>query len=83
MPKGSKCPACGQQTFHKSQAVHECSKCHAVGWWIEPDKPGAGKGHGCRLCGNQTCREIATYGRTSIWHCYTCKLTHATLRSMI
>jgi hypothetical protein len=75
MAKGNTCPHCGNQTFHKEKAVRVCSTptCKAVGWTVLPDSPGAGKGSVCRLCSNQTVRQI--YERKSkftITYCTTC-----------
>jgi hypothetical protein len=78
--KGSRCPACGQATFHQRTGVCICSNtgCKAVGWIGEPTKPGGGKGAECRLCGNQRVRRIHDSPKMSIYHCFQCKATHIT-----
>ncbi len=78
MAKGSTCPNCGEQTFHKKPGVPvlTCSNCQAIGWPGKsgPLGPGGGKGTTCKICGAKTVRVIATLqgGGAAIRYCYTC-----------
>ena len=78
MPRGNRCPSCGQLTFHQKKGVYTCSNqdCGAVGWLNQPPSPGGGKGSNCNLCGANTVRRIHKTQAYSIWHCYNCKATY-------
>ena len=78
MPKGSKCPKCGELTFHKEKAVMVCSQCGAVGWDTIPGSAGAGKGKKCLRCGNNTVRAVHSDEQRNLTHyfCSTCKSTY-------
>ncbi len=62
--KGSKCPHCGELTFHDEGSVRCCSTCSYVGWaWKQPVKQvGRGKGNKCPNCDNQTLHAVHELG---------------------
>ena len=54
MPRGRKCPFCGELTLH-DDALMECSNCSFIGWRVmAPVNPGKGKGNKCVNCGKAT-----------------------------
>jgi hypothetical protein len=76
MAKGSSCPNCGEQTFHKDRGAGACSKCGADGWIGAPYPPGGGKGRTCGACGELMLRQIATRpSGDEVLHCYHCQST--------
>lgn len=78
MPKGNRCPACGELTFHNSKqykAVYECSSCRVVGWWESPGSAGSGKGSTCASCNGNTMRTVYEGTGVAIRFCSTCKAT--------
>lgn len=76
MSKGSRCPQCGQLTFHAGPGTHKCSGCGAVGWYGTPKSPGSGKGAECKSCGAFTTRQVGDKNGIKVWHCFNCGLTH-------
>jgi ribosomal protein L37AE/L43A len=76
MGKGSRCPECGELTFHAGKGTHKCSSCGAIGWYREPQNPGSGKGAECKSCGANTTRKVGTKDQVSVWHCANCGVTH-------
>lgn len=58
MPKGATCPACGEQTWHKTdRGSRRCSnqECQVIGWLGgETPTGGGGQGKECTTCGTQT-----------------------------
>lgn len=76
MAKGSTCPNCGQQTFHKDKGTGSCSNCGARGWIAAPYAPGGGKGKECRACGEFMLRRVGTTpAGDAMLHCYHCLST--------
>ncbi len=69
MPKGKRCPCCGQMTFHESGAVHECPSCGGIGWWGLPGSNGSGKGAWCHSCGSHTLHTIYINETLKVLHC--------------
>lgn len=78
MPKGSRCPSCGQLTFQKKNAISECSNCNAAGWIGEPTTPGGGSGSECKRCGERRVRKIYEGKGLKVYHCFSCKATYLT-----
>lgn len=78
MAKGSRCPACGELTFHQRVGVCICSNkdCNAVGWIREPKWPGSGKGATCGACGGLRVRQIHDSAKMSIHRCFECGTTY-------
>ena len=78
MPKGTRCPSCGELTFHDSKgykAVRECSSCKVVGWSESPGGAGSGKGAACGSCGQQKVRTVYEGKGVKIRHCSGCEST--------
>lgn len=76
MPRGARCPSCGELTFHQNGAVNVCSNCEAVGWVGQIGRPGGGRGGTCSVCGKSSQRKVHSIGGVDLYHCYGCEATY-------
>ena len=75
MAKGFKCPNCGMVKFQMNNGpIGECSNCHAVGFWGQPQGVGSGKGRACGSCGEPKLRDdLHPGGPARISYCTGCQ----------
>ena len=74
MPRGRKCPFCGELTLH-DDALMECSNCGFIGWQVfSPVNPGPGKGYKCVNCGKSTLHSLKSVAdkNVEILRCSVC-----------